>query len=513
MDFKLSHLLVHSDIVIQCHNVPDADTLASAYGLYRYFRYNGRKARIVYGGSHPVAKTNMLLMVQYMKDVDVEYVDCSALEPELLITVDSQYGAANLDPIDAHYVAIVDHHQIDRCKKDVDYECILSSYGSCCSVVFQLLVNEGFPINDPSDDYLLSSILYYGLYMDTSEFSELKHPADKDARDELKVNSEIFMSLQHNNLSLNEMKIIGDALSNCFYDQEMRFGVISSPACDPNILGVVSDFVIRVAGIDTCVVYSAKDDMVKLSIRTLSKEVRASDLARELTSQIGSGGGHNHKAGGVIRMADYQGLYGDRDMTAYLQGRYQEFLNSCDLIYYNKVKRTPDFRLYSKKRLVVGYIPTMEIATEGTELIIRTFEGDVTVQASEDCYIMIGIEGEPYPITQNKFRNKYDTDIPVDAPFDIRDQQYRNKVTNLTTYERYAISMEELHRCRARSYRVYARRLTRPTKVFTRWKYDSYMFGDVGDMLVIVENDPQDVYIVKGELFARTYQKVQLAGM
>ena len=153
-------------------------------------------------------------------------------------------------------------------------------------------------------------------------------------------------------------------------------------------------------------------------------------------------------------------------------------------------------------------MPTLDIATEGTELIVRTFEGDVTVQASDDCYIMIGIEGEPYPITRSKFIGKYDVDIPVDAPLDIHDQQHRSKITNLTTYDRYMITSDVMLRCRARSYKVYAKKLTRPTKVFTKWRYDSYMFGEVGDVLVMSENDPEDIYVVKGDLFSRTYQKV-----
>ncbi len=510
MDFKLSMLLVHDDITIQCHNVPDADTVSAAYGLYRYFKRHDKAVRIIYAGPSPITKANMLLMLKFMSDVEVEYVDDSYICTELLITVDCQYGASNVDVIDSQYVAIIDHHQIDRNKRDVDYECILSSYGSCASVVYQLLVNEQFSINHDDEDNILPSILYYGLYMDTSEFSELRHPADKDARDDLKVNNDIFIALQNNNLSISEMKIIGESLSSCNYDQKSKFAVIESPNCDPNILGVVSDFVIRVAGIETCVIFFISEDSnkAKLSIRSLPKEVRASDLARELTSQIGSGGGHTHKAGGYIDMDEFRKLYGDLSLLDYLKKRYEEFLNACDLVYYNNLVRTDDFSLYSKRRLVTGYVPTLEIATEGTELIIRTFEGDVTVQASDDCFIMIGIEGEPYPITRAKFCNKYDTDIPIDAPLDIHAQQYLNKITNLTTYERFTITNDVMLRCRARSYRVYARVLTRPTKVFTKWKYDSYMFGDVGDVLAIVENDPQDIYIIKKELFNRTYVKV-----
>ena len=45
---KLRELLKYNDIVIQCHDNPDADALASAYGVASYFELHGKKTRIVY---------------------------------------------------------------------------------------------------------------------------------------------------------------------------------------------------------------------------------------------------------------------------------------------------------------------------------------------------------------------------------------------------------------------------------------------------------------------------------
>ena len=40
-------------------------------------------------------------------------------------------------------------------------------------------------------------------------------------------------------------------------------------------------------------------------------------------------------------------------------------------------------------------------------MIIRTLEGDVTIRAQDDIYIMIGISGEAYPISKDKFIDRY----------------------------------------------------------------------------------------------------------
>ena len=47
---KLSDLLQFDNIIVQCHDNPDADALASGFGVYEYLRMNGKSPRLVYGG-------------------------------------------------------------------------------------------------------------------------------------------------------------------------------------------------------------------------------------------------------------------------------------------------------------------------------------------------------------------------------------------------------------------------------------------------------------------------------
>ena len=54
---------------------------------------------------------------------------------------------------------------------------------------------------------------------------------------------------------------------------------------------------------------------------------------------------------------------------------------------------------------------------------------------------------------------------------------------------------------------IHARRITRRTKVFVSWS-DSYLLGIPGDWLVSRTENPKDVYIVKEDIFAKTYAPV-----
>lgn len=61
---RLEELLQFDQIVIQCHDDPDADAVASGFALLEYLKSQGKTPRLVYGGSRPVSKSNMLLMLQ-----------------------------------------------------------------------------------------------------------------------------------------------------------------------------------------------------------------------------------------------------------------------------------------------------------------------------------------------------------------------------------------------------------------------------------------------------------------
>lgn len=87
---RLKALLKYETIVIQCHDNPDADAIASGFGLYTYFKKNKKNVRFVYGGRFVIQKSNLVLMLRELA-IPIQYV--TTLEPpDLLITVDCQYN-------------------------------------------------------------------------------------------------------------------------------------------------------------------------------------------------------------------------------------------------------------------------------------------------------------------------------------------------------------------------------------------------------------------------------------
>ena len=169
----LTDLNKYSQIVIQAHNDPDADAVGSGYALYRYFQSLGKDVRLVYGGRNPVGKSNMKLMISEL-EIPIEYIQ-DLEPPELLLTVDCQYGEGNVQKFPAKNVAMIDHHSTRR---ESDGSCeIRSQLVSCATFCYSMLKAAGFDMNS---DVRIATALYYGLYMDSSQLSEINHPLDRD---------------------------------------------------------------------------------------------------------------------------------------------------------------------------------------------------------------------------------------------------------------------------------------------------------------------------------------------
>ena len=306
---RLNELLTADSIVIQCHDNPDADALASGYGVYTYLKDHGKEnVRFVYGGKERIRKSNLVLMKDHL-GIPIEYADALEEEPDLLVTVDCQPGQRNVHRLSGRRVAAIDHHEVRQeglsalWRSDLRPNC-----GACSTIVWDLLRRE-----DDFDLYgnqKLVTALYYGLFMDTCSLQQINdfEWMDRVARNDLEKwhLEEELRQFKTNNLSIQEVQLVGAALNSVESEkcEALRgagdsaahcFAVAKAARCDPNILGIIADQLNEVEGVDISVVYWL-DGGMKLSIRSCTRTVRANELAGHLSG----GGGHQDKAGGWL---------------------------------------------------------------------------------------------------------------------------------------------------------------------------------------------------------------------
>ena len=322
---RLHDLLKFNDIVIQCHDNPDADAIASGFAVYCYLKANNKDVKLIYSGRNTIRKSNLKLMVNELH-IPIEHINYMR-EPELLVTVDCQYGEGNVTMHNAENIAVIDHHRISGELPSMNE--IKSDYGACATVLWEMLTKEKFDVNS---NILLSTALYYGLYTDTNEFTEISNPVDTKLRDNVVVDNSLITRFRNANMSLEELEIAGTALLKSDYIDDYRCAIVKAGRCDPNVLGIISDLLLAVDVIDTCMVFNVMPNGVKISVRSCVPDIKANELVMEICEGIGSGGGHLAKAGGYIQM----------------ELLIPEYLKFCD-----KMRKLPRMRLRDDERMEV----------------------------------------------------------------------------------------------------------------------------------------------------------------
>ena len=496
---RLKDLDNFTKITIQCHDNPDPDALAAAYGLYKYFRKNGKDVRIIYSGPYRIRKSNLLLMINELK-IPISYCQAGSGKIEgLLITTDCQYGQGNVTKLEADDLAVIDHHNGIT---DIALSEIHPELGSCSTLVWKLMLDDGY---DVLPDRSLCTAFYYALMTDTGNFTELSHPLDKDMRDVLVFNEAQIRLFNNCNISLEEMRITGEALAGYTCISNYSCGLLKADDCDPNILGIISDMALQVAEFNVVVAYGHVSGGYKLSVRSCTREVMADEFVKAITEGVGSGGGQDYKAGGFISDDRLYEKHHSVSIKDFLDKLIRKYFESYSAIIASEYR--PDMSLFSKYRknqLTLGYIDPLTFLEKNTRIKVRTLEGDTELVTDGSFYLMVGIKGEVYTISISKFNTSYQK---TEAPYD-RQLEYIPRIYTEPDGRAYDL-YDRINSCVSVgiSY-IMASELDKNVKLFTKWYEERYMKGEKGDYIACREDDPQDFYIIRRDIFDMTYSPV-----
>nr|MCR5107805.1 DHH family phosphoesterase [Lachnospiraceae bacterium] len=483
------------------HDNPDADAIASAYGLYLYFKSKKLETTIIYGGRNEIQKSNLKLLVDTFRIPMMFCAERDLYFRGLLITVDCQYGESNVTHFGSDKLAVIDHHQSDfNIKTDKELIDIRSDLGSCSTLVWDLLKKEGI---DANKNMKLSTCLYYGLMTDTSNFIEAKHPLDRDMMENLTYDKVLINRLINSNMSLKELEVAGIALIRYVYNRDNRFAMIHAQPCDPNILGLISDFLLQVDVIDTCVVFNETPDGYKLSTRSCIKEARADELIDFLTKDVGDGGGHLDKAGGFISKYKYDLQYKDMDIDSYIGMAMNKFFSSNDTIDARNIDvEKENFKKYTRKKITMGVVDLTKLWETGTPVMVRTKAGDVNTRIDSNAYVMIDAAGKAYSISKERFSKSFKL---VNTPYK-NDTDYIPTIKNRSTGAMKGLE-KFIKPCRSTQENIImAKELDKTVKLINDWDEEGYSIGNKGDFLVARADDSRDVSIVRNEVFKKIYE-------
>lgn len=296
---KLEEILSYikgKKVYVQMHNFPDPDAIASAYGMKNLLEAEGIIAEIVYKGS--IVKTVTSKMVELL-NIDILEIKCvEELDRDReVIIVDAQKGNANIVDTHSDKTICIDHHPIYKSNNYV-FQDIRPEVGACASIIASYYMENNIEI-----DMHMATALLYGIKVDTADMKRGVTQLDLDMFYKLYniANHKVLNKLDTSVRQYEDLKAYAYAIANVSIHEDACFAS-TGDNCQEALIASICDFIMTLDGIDFALAYSAKEEGVKLSIRS-SGVYDAGCISNHALMNIGNGGGHEHMAGGFISYA------------------------------------------------------------------------------------------------------------------------------------------------------------------------------------------------------------------
>ncbi|MHC4959541.1 MAG: DHH family phosphoesterase [Planctomycetota bacterium] len=286
--------------LIQVHNNPDPDAIASAMGMRAlYRRYLNIDSRIVFGGIVGRAENRAMLRLLRIEIFPASKVRFDACD--LLTLVDTQPGAGHTEVPDGHVPQVViDHHPERDRPEGVLYWDVGRVYGATSTIVAEFFLRNNVPLPDD-----VSTALMYGIKSDTHGLGEEAQPEDLEAYKGLFAHGDagILAQIESARVPRTYYAAFQKAIDSAqIYD----FACVShlGKIDNPDMVAEMADFLLRCEDLRWTLVTGIFDDTLQLSLRATGRDAHAGAIARQAVGVMGTAGGHGRMAGGQIPLGD-----------------------------------------------------------------------------------------------------------------------------------------------------------------------------------------------------------------
>jgi nanoRNase/pAp phosphatase (c-di-AMP/oligoRNAs hydrolase) len=282
------------------HDNPDPDAISSAFALKEIAKRFGVEADIIYYGEILHQENRAMVNLLEIPLLRGDEVDLSQYKKFALVDC-SAPGVNNSIPKDVKIDIVIDHHPAENV--EAEYVDIRNDVGAAATIMTEYLRELKIV---PSR--ILATALFFGIKSETDEFKRNTRTADFIAAAYLYpfVDHEMIEKMEGPAISTETLDVLGTAIKNrqIYSSFLISFaGFIS----DRDALPQAADFLLRLEGISTVLVFGVIKDTVYLSARNKDVRINIGEVLRRAFGDVGSAGGHAHAAGGQIPL----GIFGD----------------------------------------------------------------------------------------------------------------------------------------------------------------------------------------------------------
>ncbi|HUT55759.1 MAG TPA: DHH family phosphoesterase [bacterium] len=273
----------------------DPDSLASAWALAQMFQRRGSRAEIAI--FEPIKRIENRNMVKLLRIPLINFKDAKLAEYTRFCLVDAQPNQfPELSGTD--WDIVIDHHPIlpEYAYKFAD---IRPRMGATSSVITEYLPDAGVRISER-----LATALCYGIITDTDHFQRDMTHEDAMAFSHLfpSVNYILLQMIVQTEIQLKQLDYF-DLMLHRLKVENRRAVIHIGPAESADIAVILSDFLVRVAGILFTAISCIVGDKLVIIFRSRSIKKDAGKIASTRFSDIGGAGGHRTAARAEIPMA------------------------------------------------------------------------------------------------------------------------------------------------------------------------------------------------------------------
>lgn len=284
-------------VYIQTHNFPDPDAIATAYGLQKLLGLYGVESKLCYDGRIDKLSASKMLDAFQIRMLPYADLISDMQETSRIICVDTQKHGGNVTDFIGDEIACIDHHPT-FVPMEYQYQDIRIT-GACATLIAEYYALSG---KEPESD--VATALLYGLKMDTLQFTRGVTELDIKMFGFLfpRCDQEKLADLERNNMEYADLKAYGAAIESIELYDKIGFSYIPF-ACPDALIATLADFILSLIEVETAVVFSVREDGIKLSVRSEDPNIHAGNLVHGALKEIGSGGGHASMGGGFIGKA------------------------------------------------------------------------------------------------------------------------------------------------------------------------------------------------------------------
>jgi nanoRNase/pAp phosphatase (c-di-AMP/oligoRNAs hydrolase) len=289
------------NILVTSHQHPDPDALASAHAMV--FLLSGRlkdasvvmsiKGQIGGGLNDAFTKHASLKIAPW----DEAAVLSGRFDAIILLDTQPMFAYSPLPP-NVTPVAVIDHHRTRGRNPKCPFCDIRTDVGATASIVFSYF--QELQVNIPPE---LAAAMLYAIETDLAGAAGTPGELDNIALSNLTLLADMRKLYQMRYVDLPQAYYIAYAqgLANAmYYDNAIishleMIDSLEKPA-------VLADFLLRFDLVQWSMVTGVHGSRLVISLRTSSTKLSAAEMIRRLTRNLGEGGGHRTKAGGVIKL-------------------------------------------------------------------------------------------------------------------------------------------------------------------------------------------------------------------